>query len=404
MAVFAYQSIDQGGKRISGRLEATNLTDLEQRLRKLGLDLIDATLASGARASFSLLPSQAIGTADLITFCVMMQQMTQAGVRVIETLTDLRDAMDHPRFREVLGSLIESIEGGKSLSDALAEHPSVFDEVFVSLVRAGEKTGNLPEIMGQLADSLKWRDELAAQIKTLVAYPAFVGVVVLSVSCVLVVYLVPKLASLITNLGQALPLQTRALLVLSKLIENYWYLIAPLPFVIAGLFWWTLRTSPAAAHWFDGIKLRFPLVGPLLERIILSRFARIFGLMYASGITVLEAIDITRHVAGNRVISNAITEAGQLISQGQNITDAFRQVQLFPPLVLRMLAVGETTGALDESLANVSYFYDREVRERIARLQALIEPTMTVVLGAILLAILVPLFGPLYDMIAKIKA
>jgi type IV pilus assembly protein PilC len=206
------------------------------------------------------------------------------------------------------------------------------------------------------------------------------------------------------NLGQQLPLSTRALVVLAHLITNYWYVVVAIPFAVAGAFWWTLHTSPSAAHWFDGVKLRLPLVGPLLERVILSRFARVFGLMYASGITVLEAIGITRDVAGNRVIANAIAEAGQLISQGQNISGAFQQVRLFPPLVLRMLAVGETTGALDVSLANVSYFYDREVRERIARLQAMIEPAMTVILGAILLAILVPLFGPMYDMIAKIKA
>ena len=404
MAVFAYQSIDQSGKRIAGQLEAVNLTDLEQRLKKLGLDLISATPAALARARFQLLPSRPIGTSDLITFCLMLEQMTRAGVRVVEALTDLRDAMDHPRFREVLGSLIESIEGGKSLSDALAEHPKVFDDVFVSLVRAGEKTGNLPEIMDQLAESLKWQDELRSQLKTLVMYPAFVGTVVLGVSAFLLVYLVPKLAGLIVSLGQKIPLSTQVLLWLSKFVETWWPVILIVPFATIAWFWWMLNNSRSFAFWFDGIKLKLPLIGGLLQRIILSRFARIFGLMYASGITVLEAIGITRDVAGNRVIARAIGEAGQLIQEGQNITGAFQSVKLFPPLVLRMLAVGETTGALDESLANVSYFYDREVKEQVDRLKALIEPALTVLMGLLLLAILVPLFGPMYEMIAKIKA
>ncbi len=404
MAVFAYQSIDQSGKRIAGQLEAVNLTDLEQRLKKLGLDLISATPAALARARFQLLPSRPIGTSDLITFCLMLEQMTRAGVRVVEALTDLRDAMDQPRFREVLGSLIESIEGGKSLSDALAEHPEVFDDVFVSLVRAGEKTGNLPEIMDQLAESLKWQDELRSQLKTLVMYPAFVGTVVLGVSAFLLVYLVPKLAGLIVSLGQKIPLSTQVLLWLSKFVETWWPVILIVPFATIAWFWWMLNNSRSFAFWFDGIKLKLPLIGGLLQRIILSRFARIFGLMYASGITVLEAIGITRDVAGNRVIARAIGDAGQLIQEGQNITGAFQSVKLFPPLVLRMLAVGETTGALDESLANVSYFYDREVKEQVDRLKALIEPALTVLMGLLLLAILVPLFGPMYEMIAKIKA
>ena len=404
MAVFAYQSIDQSGKRIAGQLEAVNLTDLEQRLKKLGLDLISATPAALARAHFQLLPSRAIGTSDLITFCLMLEQMTNAGVRVIEALTDLRDAMDHPRFREVLGSLIESIEGGKSLSDALAEHPKVFDDVFVSLVRAGEKTGNLPEIMEQLAESLKWQDELRSQLKTLVMYPAFVGTVVLGVSAFLLVYLVPKLAGLIVSLGQKIPLSTQVLLWLSKFVETWWLVILIVPIATSVWMWWLLNNSRRFAFWFDGIKLKLPLIGGLMQRIILSRFARIFGLMYASGITVLEAIGITRDVAGNRVISRAIGDAGQLIQEGQNITGAFQSVKLFPPLVLRMLAVGETTGALDQSLANVSYFYDREVKEQVDRLKAMIEPALTVLMGLLLLAILVPLFGPMYEMIAKIKA
>jgi type IV pilus assembly protein PilC len=176
------------------------------------------------------------------------------------------------------------------------------------------------------------------------------------------------------------------------------------PFATIAWFWWMLNNSRSFAFWFDGIKLKLPLIGGLLQRIILSRFARIFGLMYASGITVLEAIGITRDVAGNRVIARAIGDAGQLIQEGQNITGAFQSVKLFPPLVLRMLAVGETTGALDESLANVSYFYDREVKEQVDRLKALIEPALTVLMGLLLLAILVPLFGPMYEMIAKIKA
>ncbi len=401
MAVFAYSSIDAGGKRVEGRLEAVNLIDLEMRLKRIGLDLINAELANDARRA--LFGATRITRRDLITFCFHLEQMTSSGLPLLEGLSELRDSVESQRFREVIGSMIESIEGGKTMSEALADHPAVFSDVFVSLTRAGERTGQLPEVLRRIADMLKWQDELAAHTKKIILYPTFVGVVVFAAVAFLMIHLVPQLAGFLKNLGQELPVQTRALVAVSDFMRAYWYLILAIPPLLIGVIILGVRFSPGFAYTIDRRKLDIPYIGPILHKIILSRFASTFAMMYAAGITVLDAMKIAEDVAGNLAVSDALARAGNLISEGQNITSAFQSVGLFPPLVLRMLKVGESTGGLDTSLLNVSYFYNREVRESIERVQALIEPTLTVILGLIIGWVLLAVLGPIYDAIGKLK-
>lgn len=401
MAVFAYKSIDTLGKRVDGRLEAVNLVDLEMRLKRIGLDLINGQPADLTRRS--LFGAGRITRQDLITFCFHLEQMVSTGLPLLEGLGELRDSVDSQRFREIIGTMIESIEGGKTLSQALEEHPAVFNEVFVSLTRAGERTGKLGEVLRRIADMLKWQDELAAHTKKIIMYPAFVGTVVAMAVGFLMVVLVPQLGGFLRNMGQEMPLQTRALIAVSTFIRDYWYLVLAVPVLVIASVMIGIRSSTSFAFAVDRYKLGIPYIGPILHKIILSRFASTFAMMYAAGITVLDAIRISEDIAGNQAVADALARAGALISEGQNITSAFQSVGLFPPLVLRMLKIGESTGALDQSLINVSYFYNREVRESIDRVQALIEPTLTVILGAILGWVLLSVLGPIYDAIGKLK-
>ncbi len=399
MAVFAYKSIDHDGHRVSGRLEAANLIDLEQRLTRIGLDLLTAESASGRRRLFG----GKVTRQDVITFCFQMEMMTAAGVPLLDGLAELRDSVESAPFREVLGSLIEAIEGGKSLSQALADQPAVFGDIFVSLVSAGERTGQLVEVLKRLSDTLKWQDELAAHAKKIVLYPAFVGSIVLGVIAMLLLFLVPEMAKFLKSMNQALPLQTRLLIGVSEFVVKYWYLVFGLPVLAIFALLAAIRASDQLAYTADRVKIGLPYIGPILRKIILTRFASTFALMYSSGITVLEAMQISETVAANRVISEGLARAGALIREGQGISVAFDSVKLFPPLVLRMLRIGETTGALDEALLNVSYFYNREVKESIDRVQAMIEPALVLVLGVVLSWVLLAVFGPLYDTISKLK-
>lgn len=399
MAVFAYKSVDNEGRRVSGRLEAANLVDLEQRLTRIGLDLLTAESSSGGRSLFG----GRVTRQDVITFCFQMEMMTAAGVPLLDGMAEMRDSVESAPFREVLGSLIEAIEGGKTLSQALADQPAVFGEIFVSLVSAGERTGQLVEVLKRLSDTLKWQDELAAHAKKIVLYPAFVGSIVIGVIAMLLLFLVPEMAKFLKSMNQALPIQTRILIGLSEFVVKYWYLVFGLPVLAIFSLLTAIRLSDQLAYTADRVKLGLPYVGPILRKIILTRFASTFALMYSSGITVLEAMQISETVAANRVISGGLARAGALIREGQGIGAAFDAVKLFPPLVLRMLRIGETTGALDEALLNVSYFYNREVKESIDRVQAMIEPALVLVLGVVLAWVLLAVFGPLYDTISKLK-
>jgi type IV pilus assembly protein PilC len=398
--LFSYKAIDADGKSVLGRIDAVNLFDLEQRLSRMELDLV-----SGAPASdmSRLLGGGKVARQDLINFCFHLEQLITSGVPLVEGLADLRDSVENPRFREVVSGLIESIQGGQALSQALADYPSVFSRVFVSLVRSGEQTGKLADVLKSLTETLKWEDELAAQTKKLAMYPAFVGGIVLIVTFFLMIYLVPQMTGFIRNMGQDTPLQTRILIAVSDFFVNYWWLVLAAPFVAWFGLKIAIRTNPAVEYAVDRYKISMPVVGPILKKIILSRFASSFAMMYASGITVLDAIRGCEEIVGNKPLEAALRKAGQQIAEGKNLTAAFQDLALFPQLVIRMLRIGENTGRLDTALVNVSYFYNREVRESIGRVQAMIEPALTVILGAILGWVMLSVLGPVYDAISKMK-
>jgi type IV pilus assembly protein PilC len=399
MPLFSYRAVDAQGKNILGRVEAVNVFDLEQRLARMGLDLIVGA-PSTQKARFI---GGRIARQDVINFCFHLEQLASAGVPVVEGLVDLSESVENPRFREVVSGLIESIEGGKNLSAALAEYPEVFGKVFVSLVRSGEQTGKLSEVLKSLTESLKWEDELAAQTKKLMMYPAFVGSIVLLVTFFLMIYLVPQMTGFIRNMGQDIPLQTRILIVVSNFFVDFWWAVLAAPFVAWFGLKLAMKRNPAVEYAVDRYKLTVPLIGPILRKIILSRFAASFAMMYSSGITVLDAIRSCEEIVGNKPLENALRLAGQQIAEGKNMTAAFTDLGLFPPLVIRMLRIGENTGALDTALLNVSYFYNREVRESIGKLQAMIEPALTLVLGAILGWVMLAVLRPVYDAISQMK-
>ncbi len=399
MALFDYKAISLEGRTVLGRLDAINLVDLEMRLKRMDLDLVNGSpveyrkLGGGSK----------IPRPELINFCFHLEQLSRAGVPILEGLADLRDSMENPRFREVIAGLIESIEGGQTLSEAMAAHSNVFSKVFVNLIRAGESSGQLPEVLASLIESTKWEDELASHTKKLLMYPAFVATIVLSATVFLMVYMVPQLKQFVKNMGQILPAQTQALFFISDLMVSYWYLLLALPVITVLALQITLQTNPLARLAFDGLKLRAPFVGDILKKIILSRFASTFAMLYAAGIPILESIRTTQDIVGNRVIQAALQRVEQLIREGRNVAGAFHDVGLFPPLVVRMLRVGESTGGLDHALRNVSYFYNRDVKESVERAQAMIEPLLTVVLGLLLGWIMLAAIGPVYDVISKIK-
>lgn len=399
MLEFSYRAIAADGQTVSGRQSATSESDLEARLGRMGLELLRA---KPVRTS-SLLTRKHILNTELINIFIHVQTLSQAGVPLFESLVDLRDSADSASVKRFISDLVDRIQGGASLSDALEQSPANIDKVSISLIRTGEATGKLPEVLAELVESMKWSDEIAAQTKKLLMYPAFAGTVVLGALGFLMIYLVPQLLGFIKNIGGTIPLQTRALVALSGFLVKFWYTI-PLTIGLAVTsVLAAVKLSPSARLWLDNAKLRLPVLGPVLKKIIMARFARSFGLMYRSGISVLDALSFCETLSTNMAFRKAINNATQDISQGQKISDAFATTGLFPSLVVRMIRVGETTGGLDKSLENVSYFYTREVNDSIEKLQEMIQPALTIFLGAMIAWIMSSVMLPIYDMISTIR-
>ena len=399
MALFAYRAIDADGHVSTGNLDAANAIDLELRLKRLGLDLVTF---SGVKRSTAA-RTRNVSRQELITFCFHLSQLLKAGVNIIEALTDLRDTVDNPGFRQVLASMVEDIEGGLKLSEAMANHTYCFDGVFVALMRAGEQSGQMTQVLDELSENLKWQDEMASQAKKALIYPSLVFVVIIAVIFVLMTVLVPQLAATFKSLVPKLPRETEVLILISGVFVKWWYLLLGVPIAAGVAIFVTARTNERVQRTVDEVGLKLPVLGPIRQKIILARFSTYFAMLYRAGISVLDCIQICEKIVGNRLMEEGLQRVGRSISEGQGISQAFIATKLFPPLVLRMLRVGESTGGLDTALLNVSYFYNREVRDSISKMQTLLGPATTVVLGGLIMAILYSIFLPIYDIISKIK-
>lgn len=401
MAKYHYKAINADGKMIAGSIEASNESDLEYRIANMELDLIRFKMDQASFLNFS---SRKLDRKELINFTFHLEQLIKAGVPIIEALIDLRDSSDNSALRDVIGSLVENIGSGKTFSQALSMHPKVFNNTYVSMSEVGETTGKLAEVLGDLAGMIRWQDELAAKAKKMSIYPTFVLVVVLVVMAFLMLYLVPQLIPLMRITGDEIPGYTKALMATSAFIKSYWYIVILIPVVVFIALKTALRLSYKARVMFDKFKLNIWLFGPLSYKIKMARFSSYFAMMYSSGISVLDAIIMSKRMMNNIVLEEALDRAHAQITEGETISDAFANAGLFSALIVRMLKVGESTGAMSESLKNVSYFYDREVRETIETIEPAVMPAITVILAALLGWVGISVLGPIYDTVVKVSA
>jgi len=399
MPRYLYKAIDAGGKFISGSLDASNVSDLELRLEKMDLDLVTHKQKD---LGTDLFGRSKIGRRDLINFSFYLEQLTAAGVPLLEGLADLRDGEENPTFRDIVTGVIEAIEGGNSFSQALGLYPRIFDHVFVNLIRVGERSGRMNEVLIDITETLKWQDELLSKAQKIMTYPAVIGSLVLTVIMFMMIFIVPDIMDAIVGLGGKIPIETRMLMATSNFLVNYWYLVIATPVAAFFTIKYFYRTSSKARFKIDGMLLKLWVIGPVNEKIKISRFTRYFSLMFASGITVLDAINLSKAVVGNAVLEDGIDRAWQQISEGGSISESFKNIGIFPPLVVRMLRVGEASGQMDKSLNNVSYFYDRDINDSIEKMEPILQTGMMAGIGLIVMWLALSVLGPIYDTIATI--
>ena len=400
MPHYQYKAIDASGKFISGSLDAGNINDLELRLEKMDMDLVTYKQKEHGTDLFG---RNKIGRRDLINFAFYLEQLTRAGVPILEGLADLRDGEENPTFRDVITGVIEAIEGGNSFSQALALYPKIFDDVFVSLVRVGERSGRMSVVLVDITETLKWQDELMAKARKIMTYPAAIGTLVMSVILFMMIFIVPDIMSAIIALGGKIPIETKVLMATSNFLVEFWYVVLATPIILFFGIRSAYKSSTKARFKMDGMLLRMPIFGHVNEKIKISRFTRYFSLMFSSGITVLDAIELSRSVLNNTVLEDGIDRAWQQISEGSSISEAFKNIGIFPPLVVRMLRVGESSGQMDKALDNVSYFFDRDINDSIEKMEPVLQTSLMAIIGGIVLWLALSVLGPIYDTISTIE-
>lgn len=401
MPDYKFRTIDELGKVRSDTMIASNPMELEKRLGSMGFDLL--SYSEQARAASTLLGRKSISKRELINFTFHIEQLLRAGVPLLDSLKDIRDSLEYSHFTDILQTIIDDIEGGKTLSLAMAEHKHIFDNVYVTLIRIGEEAGVLSRVLKELGETLRWQDELAAHSKKIMIYPGIVTVVVLSVVTFLMIYLMPQLLPFIKAMGTEIPMHTKILIGVSEVFVNYWYLIFGAPFLLYGVLKLLIAKNPDVHMFVDSLKLKIWLFGPLSLKIKLARFSNYFAMMYGAGITVLDALKISEGMMNNVRLEEAVRQVRGKISEGMQISESFESTGVFPSMIVRMIKIGEDTGAMDNALLNVSYFFDREVRESIDKIEPAMMPALTIILGGIMMWIMLSVLGPVYDAVSNVK-
>lgn len=398
MTYYRYTAIDQLGRQQRGCVDVPSEQSLVQCLQQQELELLTYKLG---QPLFRHQPR--VNSAVLIVFCIQMEQLLQAGVPLLQAIAELAEQSEHKGLRAALRILYRDLEAGRLLSQAFQAQANIFPPLFGQLVDAGERTGQLSEIFGHLTRTLSWQAELLAQIRRGLTYPAVLCVMVAVAAYVMLTFLVPQMASFLQGLGQELPWSTRLLLTLSDGVMAYggWLLLVMV--LLVGALILIVRHSLKAALLLDQCLLKIPVFGRLLHQLVLARLCRFLGLMYQTGIPLLQALEWCQPLLQQRVMALALAEVHQRVQAGESLTSSFKATLQFPPLMLRMLCVGETTGALDRMLLQLAAFYDREVQSQLQTLLRLLEPALTISLGLMLLFLMAAVMLPVYDSFSSLR-
>jgi type IV pilus assembly protein PilC len=393
---FEYNAIDDYGKKARGTLFAADEKGLRGALAGMGLHLLNAR----ERPPGGGLPlfRKGIKRADLIQFTFHMKTLIAAGVPIVAALGDLADQTDHPGFRDVIQDIRRNLQSGAGLSDSIALHPAAFPEIYVSIVRAGETTGNLESALADLVRFLTWQEELSRTIKQATYYPVTVVSAVAGLIFILFAFVFPRFLTIFQAAQVELPLPTRIVIAVSVFFRDYGlYLLAGIALCVLLLHLY--RRTESGRLRVDGWKLRIPVLGKLIRAIEISQFSHYLASLFRSGVEMTQSLWVVEKLIGNRVIASVVRDARDELIAGGALSAALRKSGEFPPMVLRMVSAGETSGNLDETLENVSSYYDQEIPVAVKKTFAILEPVVILVLATVVLGAALSFFMALYKMV-----
>ena len=405
MTTFAYQARDSSGKMISGVQEAINEDNAINTLMTRGLMVLSIQQKAGAKATA---PRGKVSDTDLVLFTRQLATMVDAGLPLVAGLTALYEQADPKKqagLRRIVGEVTALVQQGDSFYEAISKHPRVFSRLYTSMVKAGESGGLLAEILDRLASFLESAARLKKKIKSAMTYPVIVVCIALAITTFLIVKVVPIFGDIFKDFGANLPAPTQFLLDLSDFIRNNWYYIVA---GAVGIFYGcrTFVRSERGAQIWDRWKLKLPIFGPLVHKICMTRFARTFAQLIRSGVPILEVMEIVGETSGNFVIADAIKGVSSDVEKGDHLASSLARQPIFPPMLIRMVSAGESTGKIDTMLEKMADFWDEEIEAILAALTSLIEPLLIVVLGIIVGGIVIAMFLPIFklnDVVSQAK-
>ena len=403
-ATFAYKVRDKEGKMVAGTLEADSQAVVATKLRSMGFApvLIEEQKQSVGKMEIKLPWSGRVKAKDLAVFSRQFATMINSGLSLLRALNILAEQTENKKLAETIGDIRNEVEKGNSLSAALAKHPKVFRRLYVAMIRAGEIGGVLDSVLLRLAENLETEVALKQKIKSAMTYPTVVFCLVILILVGMLIFVVPTFKNLYKDLGGDLPLPTRVLIGLSDNAKKFWYIVAAVAIGSAvGIKRW-VNTEKGRGKW-DSLKLKVPIFGVLVHKTALSRFSRTLAVLMRSGVPILQSLDIVKETVNNNVMSTAVADVSSSVKEGESIARPLERHDVFPPMVVQMISVGEETGALDTMLGKIADFYDQEVEATVDALTSLIEPVLIAVMGVVVGGMVVALYMPMFNIIKLIQ-
>jgi type IV pilus assembly protein PilC len=403
-STYAYRVRDTDGRIIGGTLEADSQGAVASRLRQMGYAPISIEESKpGLKREISIPLLNRIKLKDIAVFSRQFATMINSGLSLLRALTILSEQTESKTLAEIVGQVRNEVEQGTALSTALAKHPKTFNRLYVAMIKAGEVGGFLDKVLLELADSIENEVELRGKVRSAMTYPIAVFAMVIMIVTAMLVFVVPQFETLYSQLGGQLPLLTRVLLTVSRVVASPWGVAVVAGIAVAVFLFRRFHATPAGRFAVDRAKLRAPVFGPLVQKTVLSRFSRTLSTLLGSGVPILQSLEIVSETVNNDVVSRAVKDVQDSVREGESLAVPLAKHTVFPPMVVQMLAVGEETGAIDVMLDKVGDFYDAEVSAAVDSLTSLIEPILIAVMGSVVGGMVVALYLPMFNIINLVK-
>jgi type IV pilus assembly protein PilC len=397
MPTFTYTARAVNGDLKTATIDAPSRDEVVAQLRRQRLNVVKVDESKTAKKA-----SGSIKMRDIVIFTRQFSTMINSGLPLVQALDILAKQSENPVLAEVTRAVVFDVESGNTVADALSKHPKAFNDLYVNMVAAGEAGGILDTILMRLATFMEKNDALVRKVKGAMIYPGVIMSVAAIAICVLLIFVIPVFENMFGSVGLALPLPTRIVIAASRFLKGYWWAVIAMAFAGMTAFRKYNATSNGKLQ-VDRMLLRMPVLGDVLRKSAVSRFTRTLGTLISSGVSILDGLEITAKTAGNRVISDAIMASRASIAGGDTISAPLAKSNVFPPMVISMIAVGETTGGLDEMLSKIADFYDEEVDAAVSNLLSMLEPIMIVFLGVVVGGMVVAMYLPIFDMINAVQ-